>query len=208
MWSFLVETSLWYSVKTHLYYCSFYWKSHAIFEGLFIRRRSTLYFCWDRFWYLHPVFYNIWPINCMMPNPRVLHWTIECQQAKTHFLLIVMPCVYMYLCCCKGSYFIRRDLELKSLFTECILVGFHMHNSAMFNDVQYTDKALNPAGLLKYLVYPKRSFHLAVNLLPPSSQSDDPMSLWTQSHCRYQMWHRCWVHSFVLENRYLMADVL
>lgn len=116
--------------------------------------------------------------------------SVECQHSKNtfHSTLISRECCTTqkhslsranYFCCCESSYFIRRyvcdlflDLKPKSLITECILVGFETHNSEMYNynidNTQYTNKAIEPCLPLKYLVYPKRSFHVGDSFPRPS----------------------------------------
>lgn len=134
--------------------------------------------------------------------------------SETHFVMYL----FLLLPAAGNSYFIKicdliLNLKPKSLFTECILVGFKTHNSEMFNDILYTSKATEPFLPLKYLVYPKRSFHgcfLFVYLVGciflfkyrPNSHT---FYVW---FCA-MMWPRCWVNSFVLgEKGYLICICL
>lgn len=57
------------------------------------------------------------------------------------------------------------DFEPKPLVSECILVGLGQCNSDTFNTVRYTYTAMKPCLPLKYLVYPKRSFHASFFVL-------------------------------------------
>lgn len=136
---------------------------------------------------------------------------IECQQSKTlvnynfSWMLHRSEMCTNYFGCCESSYFISRYLSFfflfffghmkpKSLATECILVGFEMHNSEMYNNIQYTNKAVEPCLPLKYWVYPKRSFHVGDSF---------PSHL---NHGCVMKWSRCWVNPFGYEKGYLMCS--
>lgn len=94
----------------------------------------------------------------------------ECQRSETLFRLICCCFSWMFItrkhvlsyanhfCCCESSGFLWRCVISfwawsQNLATECILVGFFKNN------IQYTNKAIETC-LLKYVVYPKRSFHV------------------------------------------------
>lgn len=109
--------------------------------------------------------------------------------------------VFNASCCCKLFFNLKIcdlivNLKPKYLFTECILFGFKTNHFEMFNDIIYTNKATEPFLPLKYLVYPKRSFHWfiwSVIFFFLNTGRAHTCYVW---FCA-MMWPRCWVNSFV-----------
>lgn len=132
---------------------------------------------------------NIWPLHCMIPNhswDKVLHCiygmsTIEhtfsfprmLHRSETHFVMCYLfLLLWKVVVSSEGMWSLFLDLKPKSLVTECILVGFDIHNSEMYINTQSTNKALDLACLFFFFEVFGVSKEIISFVFPSFNQSD------------------------------------